>query len=272
MLAPDLDAVTRLIHQVSDDIIVPRFRALGDGDVRAKVSAGDLDDIVTIADQEAETVLTNGLRALLDAPVVGEEAAAADASILTRLQGDGPVWIVDPLDGTKNFAAGNDGFGVMVSLAQRQQVRAAWIHLPVRSETFVAESGGGAWFNGARVRVPDTSVPVRPTGSTFVRFMDAAERALFTARLDGRYEPVAASGAAAVEYTDVLRGRKDFVIYYRLLPWDHGTPALILTEAGGMVVHMDGAPYTIASPNQVTVVARSGPVQAQVRACLGGAA
>mgnify|MGYP000620828935 CR=1 FL=1 len=87
-----------------------------------------------------------------------------------------------------------------------------------------------------------------------------------------RVENACASGAAAVEYTDVLRGRKDFVIYYRLLPWDHGTPALILTEAGGMVVHMDGAPYTIASPNQVTVVARSGPVQAQVRACLGGAA
>lgn len=268
-MAPDIDTITRLIQQVSQQIIMPRFRTLRAGDVSAKASEGDLEDIVTIADQEAEAALTDGLRAALDVPVIGEEATAADASLVTLLDDDGARWVVDPLDGTKNFAAGDTGFGVMVAYVERRAVRAAWVHLPARQETFVAVDGAGARLNGAPLSVAaeDTSGPLR--GSVFVRFMPPPAREAFVARLTPHVEPATSSGAAAVEYTDVLRGRKDVVVYYRLLPWDHGAPALILREAGGAVEHLNGEPYTIASKNQVTILARSAGMAARVREWAG---
>lgn len=269
IVLPDIDTVTALIHQVSQQIIMPRFRALSAADVRAKASDGDLEDIVTVADQEAESALSAGLRAVRDVPVVGEEATAADASLVTLLDDDGPRWVVDPLDGTKNFAAGDTGFGVMVAYVERRAVRASWIHLPARQETFVAEDGAGARLNGAPLRVTAPASDAVVRGSVFVRFMPADSREQFVARLTPHIEPAPSSGAAAVEYTDVLRGRKDVVVYYRLLPWDHGAPALILRESGGAVVHLNGEPYTIASKNQVTVVARNADVACRVRGWAG---
>lgn len=269
-MAPDIDTVTRLIQQVSQQIIMPRFRTLRAADVSSKASEGDLEDIVTIADQEAEAALTDGLRAVLDVPVIGEEATAANASLVALLEDDGPRWVVDPLDGTKNFAAGDTGFGVMVAYVEERTVRAAWVHLPARQETFVAADGAGARLNGTPLTVAaDTSGPVR--GSVFVRFMPPQAREAFVTRVTSHVTPAASSGAAAVEYTDVLRGRKDVVVYYRLLPWDHGAPALILREAGGAVEHLNGAAYTIASKNQVTIVARSADIAARVRGWAGAA-
>ncbi|MGC4086277.1 MAG: inositol monophosphatase family protein [Vicinamibacterales bacterium] len=224
--------MTRLVRQVGSELVVPRFRALGAGDVLQKMTPGDIDDVVTVVDHEAEEALTAGLREIADVPVVGEEAAAADPSILRRLDDERPVWIVDPLDGTKNFAAGEDGFGIMVSYVERRHARAAWIHLPVRRETFVASAGSGACLNGQRVRVPLETAAGRPAGTVFIRFMPSDARDRVMARLDGHYTPAEQNGAAAVEYTDVLRGHKDFVLYYRLLPWDHGAPALIPDRSG----------------------------------------
>ena len=74
--------------------------------------------------------------------------------------------------------------------------------------------------------------------------------------------------AAAIEYTDILRGLGDFVIYYRLLPWDHAAPALVLTEAGGLVSHLSGQPYTARSQSQLTIVARDAVTVDQLRAWL----
>jgi fructose-1,6-bisphosphatase/inositol monophosphatase family enzyme len=68
------------------------------------------------------------------------------------------------------------------------------------------------------------------------------------------------SGCAAIEYTDTLNGAHDFVVYHRLLPWDHAAPALLLTEAGGRVCHASGQPYTARSKSQLTIVARDAVV------------
>jgi len=71
-----------------------------------------------------------------------------------------------------------------------------------------------------------------------------------------------------VEYTDILAGKTDFAVYYRLLPWDHATPALILVEGVGRVEHLDGTPNSARSENQPTVVARDARVSDHVRNCL----
>lgn len=262
--SPDIDAVTALVEQVARDVILPKFNTLAAAEIERKATEWERDDLVTIVDRAAETRLIAGLQGLTPGvPVLGEEGAAAEPALLGLLQGDAPVWVVDPLDGTRNFAGGNDGFGVMVSWVVAGSVRAAWVHLPRRGETFVATQGGGAYLNGVPIRVP-AGAPSRYRGMFSVRFLPEPTRARVLAQTEGRFEAVAASGAAAIAYTDVLRGRLEFVAYYRLLPWDHGAPALILTEAGGAVEHADGRPYSIRSTNQITIVARSAAVAREV--------
>ncbi|HUR33941.1 MAG TPA: inositol monophosphatase family protein [Vicinamibacterales bacterium] len=270
----DIDAVTRLIEEVASEIVMPKFNALRPDDIHHKPTEGHASDIVTVVDRNAEERLRRGLSALLPgAGVLGEEAAHRDAALLQLVHDDGLVWIVDPLDGTANFAAGRDGFGIMVSLAGQGQVIAAWIHLPARREFFVAESGGGAFCNGARMWVPPVGggggggggAGAVLRGALFTRYMPADLRDAVIARTAGRVEVAAHTGAAAIEYTEIARGRKAFAIYYRLLPWDHGAPALVLTESGGCVEHLDGRRYGIRSPNQLTLVAQHSTTAQQLR-------
>jgi fructose-1,6-bisphosphatase/inositol monophosphatase family enzyme len=264
----DVDAVTHLILDVSREIVMPRFQTLRNDEIQRKSTAEHIEDIVTIADRESEARLAQGLLDLLpSASVVGEEAAYDDEMVLRRVEDDGPVWVIDPLDGTSNFAAGLDGFGIMVSLAARGHVSHAWVYLPARRDLFVAQAGGGAYRNGVRIRVPPVDVPT-PRAALFVRYMPPDVRVSVLDRTAGRVAATAHSGAAAIEYTNIVRGEADLAIYYRLLPWDHGAPALILTESGGAVEHLDGTPYTIRSRHQITLVARNAAVAARARAWL----
>lgn len=266
---PDIDAVTRLITQVAREIVLPKFRALRNDEIVQKPTAGNLQDIVTVVDRDVEERLAAGLVDILpSARVIGEEAAHKTPAIVDLVGGDAPVWIVDPLDGTSNFASGRDAFGIMVGFAIRGQVRAAWIDLPVRGELFVAEAGSGTHLNGQRLRVPPAAELGAPRGTVFVRYMPDALREAVTLRTTGRYVHVPHAGAAAVEYTDILRGRKEFAVYYRLLPWDHGAPALILTEGGGAVQHLGGQRYSVRSPNQLTLVTRDTETAGRLRSWL----
>ncbi|MBN42699.1 MAG: inositol-1-monophosphatase, partial [Alphaproteobacteria bacterium] len=128
MTPPNFDRVTELIKAVADDIILPRFKALGDGEVDQK----DGGEVVTIADLESEAWLTRHLPDLVPGSVVvGEEAVFADKSIFKRLSGVDPVWVIDPVDGTWNFANGRSIFAVIVAFVINGEVEAGWIYEPV---------------------------------------------------------------------------------------------------------------------------------------------
>jgi fructose-1,6-bisphosphatase/inositol monophosphatase family enzyme len=190
------------------------------------------------------------------AAVIGEEAVHYRADLLRLLSSDEPLWLIDPIDGTKNFAAGDSGFGLMVAYVREGRAQAAWVLLPARHQMFVAEVGSGAFVNGERIRVPPAPQETCDRGAVLVRYMPNGLGETVTNALQRRIRMQRPSGCAAVEYTDVLRGVVDFVIYYRLLPWDHAAPALVLTEAGGLVNHIGGQPYTARSANRLTLVAR----------------
>lgn len=267
----NVDAVTALIEEASDTLILPRFRRLRPEDIEDKSTSPDREDLVTAVDRDVEAWLTRALARLEPgATVIGEEAVHAQLDLLDRVASDEPLWLVDPIDGTKNFARGRDGFGLMVARVVAGRTVAAWILLPARREMFVACAGAGTWLNGQRVRVPAVASPTAPTGTLFVRYMPTDLRTSVTTIATERFEVVADSACAAIEYTEVLRGRQDFAVYYRLLPWDHAAPALILTEAGGCVEHQNGRPYSVRSADQLTVVARSPDVSAAVRGCFDG--
>ncbi len=241
-----IEDVIRLLREVSQVEIMPRFKHLVAGDVRTK--SGPLDP-VTVADEAAELALSAGLRALFPGDdVLGEEAVSADFSLLGRLKQPGRVWIIDPIDGTANFAAELPLFGVMAALVEEDRILAGFIHDPVSDDTAVATLGGGAWMvtpRGARrpLRVA-APVPVRQmVGSMSWRYMEEPLRSHVLHRLD-RMAAVTDYRCAAHQYRMLAGGHCHAQMFRKLLPWDHAAGFLLHQEAGGYGRRFDGSAYT----------------------------
>jgi fructose-1,6-bisphosphatase/inositol monophosphatase family enzyme len=260
------DRVSDLLRAVSLELVMPRFRALETAQIASKASAVDPEDVVTVVDHEVEARLERDLTALLPGTlVIGEEAASKSPEVLARLSAEVPVWIIDPLDGTKNFVNGDNAFGTIVALVEQGETRGGWIVLPERGQVFSATQGGGTWLDGARLKVPERPPRDRLTGKLYSRFMPPGLAQEVKRRIVPHYDHRPHAASAAIEYTDTLAGLQDFVIYYRLLPWDHTAGALLLAEAGGVVQHLTGERYRPTSPDQVTVVATNAETAARVR-------
>ncbi|MCQ8241456.1 inositol monophosphatase family protein [Rhizosaccharibacter radicis] len=225
--------------------IMPHFRRLDTDAVRAKTGPCDL---VTVADEAAETVISEGLRRLHPgAAVVGEEAASADRSLLERLVDADLAFTVDPIDGTSNFAAGVPMFGVMVSALVRGEVVGAVIHDPVCDDAMMALRGEGAWLerpDGDRVdlRVAPPVSPDAMTGNASWRHLPPTLRdrvALSLPRVLASWD----YRCAAHEYRMLASGHCHFLLFNGLMPWDHLPGWLLHSEAGGYGAHFDGSPF-----------------------------
>jgi fructose-1,6-bisphosphatase/inositol monophosphatase family enzyme len=263
-----IDRVNTLVQNVVASVVMPSFRSLRPEDIHSKDTPGDPDDLVTIVDQAAERFLIDALKDMVPgAAFIGEEAVCDDPSLLGALSATAPAWLIDPIDGTKNFARGNANFGVMLALVEAGRTRASWMAVPASHPsgyTVVAECGGGTRIDGARVE-SRRDIPAVPRGSIHTRMMPAGTARDVMEKLHGKYEPHPSTGSAATEYSSIIRGDKDFVIYYRLLPWDHAPGALAVTEAGGAAVHLSGDPYAPLSPNQVTIFAATSELAEAIR-------
>lgn len=242
----ELVALAELLRSAARSEILPRFRKLGADDVRHKT--GPL-DLVTEADEAAERLITAGIARLFPGSVVvGEEAASADPSRLALLADAELAFVVDPVDGTANFAAGLPLFGVMAAAIVRGEVVGAVIHDPVSDDTALAVRGEGAWTEAADGSRTDLCVaepePVeRMTGNVSWRFLPEPQRSLVCAnlpRLGGSWD----YRCAAHEYRMACAGHCHLLFFNRLMPWDHAPGWLLHQEAGGYSARLDGSPYT----------------------------
>jgi fructose-1,6-bisphosphatase/inositol monophosphatase family enzyme len=263
-----LRPVDAIIQDVVSSVVMPSFRSLRPEDIHAKDTPGDPADIVTIVDSAAERYLIEALAGVVPgASFIGEESVSENPALLGALSKSAAAWLIDPIDGTKNFAQGYRDFGVMVALVEYGQTRASWMAVPAARPsgyTVFAERGRGTWVNGERAITAGTAATI-PRGTIHTRMMPEASSRHVVDALAGHYEPHASSGSAATEYSAIIRGDKDFVIYYRLLPWDHAPGALAITEAGGAAIHLNGEPYSLLSPNQVTICAASRELAETIR-------
>ncbi len=245
MTAPEIEAVIALLRRVSAEQIMPKWRHLDAGDVRTK--SGPLDP-VTVADEAAETALAAGLRDLFPgADIIGEESVAKDRNLLKRLREPGPVWVIDPIDGTANFASDLPLFGVMLALVEEDQVRAGFIHDPVGDDTAVATAGGGAWMiardgSAKRLRVAAPAPLREMTGSLSWRYMPQPMRGHILARLD-QLAATTDFRCAAHQYRQIAAGHCHVQLFRRLYPWDHAAGYLLHKEAGGYAKRFDGSGY-----------------------------
>lgn len=246
------DDVAALLRMTAEEIVLPRFRNLAAGEVEEKAP----DDLVTIADKEAEVRLTDGLTRLdRDARVIGEEACAADPSLLEGIE-RGRVWIIDPVDGTNNFASGRTPFGIMVALVEDGVTQAGWIYDPVASRLCSATLGGGAWVDGERVRTRP-SASALPIAAIAPYFLSEEERASIEARTAGQLTLVDIPRCAAEQYPRLVLGQNDIALFQRTLPWDHAAGALFVAEAGGVVRRPDGTDYRVGDTRRGMIGAAS---------------
>lgn len=239
--------VAALLRRAAREEIMPRFRRLAPGAVRAK--SGPL-DLVTDADEAAERAIAAGLAARFPGClVVGEEASAADPGLLPRLRDAELAFVVDPVDGTANFAAGVPLFGCMAAAVVRGEVAAAWVHDPLGDDTAMALRGEGAWVADAegrragdlRVAAP---VPVaRMLGAVSWTFLPPELKPRVTANLP-RLAAVLNFRCAAHEYRLAAGGHVHLLLYNRLMPWDHAAGWLLHREAGGYAARFDGSAYS----------------------------
>lgn len=236
----DLDAVAAMVRATAAQVHVRYFRQ---GVVGEEKAPGE---VVSRVDREAELLLVAGLAELTPGvPVIGEEAASADPSLRDALRGAGPVWLVDPLDGTTQFLEGSPDHAVMLALVQGGRPVCAVVHQPQHGRTYVAEQGSGTWRDGQRLlREPaDAGDLVNLRGAVLRRFLQPAVREAIEARESQFHDLTPRTTCAGVEYPRILEGEADFLLFWRTLPWDHAPGALLLSEAGGVALRRDGTAY-----------------------------
>ena len=232
--------VAAIMRDAANRAIMPRYQSLTADQIDAKA----VDDVVTIADKEAELILAEGLARLLpEAAIVGEEAAHADPALLDRL-GDALCWIIDPIDGTNNYAAGKPPFGVMVALSQAGETVAGWIYDPLSGRLAHAHRGAGAFIGEERITAQTTGQQP-PVAAISLVFMDPAKRQAMKDRIAPHYTLVDIPRCAAEQYPRLVLGVNDCSIFERTLAWDHAAGVLLVNEAGGKAARPDGRAYRV---------------------------
>jgi len=237
----DVSHITGLIREAVEAEILPRYQKLSEDDISEK-NPGDL---VTVADVETEYLLERLLSdALPGSLVIGEEAISRKEKTLEPLENDQPVWVVDPVDGTSNFAKGNPTFATMVALCRSGEVLAGWIHDPLNNKTAVAEKGSGAEFDGKSMSVVQEGVPPKDLKGPMWRKLEETSRKNAGKGLGKMPQVIRHYGCVGHEYLDMALGRFQFAQYGLLQPWDHAAGVLIHQEAGGFsALVREKAPY-----------------------------
>ena len=244
-----IGVIAGILRNAARDIVLPHFHDLGAHQVRTKSSHLDL---VTDADEAAEALITSQLaQAFPGALVVGEEAVAADETALDGLESADLAFVIDPIDGTKNFASGLPLFGMMVAVLRRGSCIAGIIFDPILDDFAAAIRGQGAWTERPDGRrLPLRVCAARPVsemlGVVSWMFLPEPLRSRVTNNM-ARFGGAANYRTAAHEYRLVAGGHYDFAFYRKLAPWDHLAGVLIHEAAGGFAACLDGRPYTLAS-------------------------
>ena len=218
-------------------------------------------DLVTEADVAAEQKIIQLLQeAQPEIGILAEESSAA-APQEVPLE---PTWVIDPLDGTTNFAHGFPWFGTSIACLQDGASQAGVIYCPLQDELFCATAGGGAWLNGKRLQVStsrELTTSLLATGFPYdVRQVPEPVMAALQAVLT-RAQGVRRAGAAALDLAYVACGRLDGFWEIKLKPWDTAAGLLLVEEAGGKVTDFRSRPY---SPFVPEILATNGQIHADL--------
>lgn len=259
-------AVGDALREAARRAILPRFSA--GRPIAADFKAAD--EAVTAADRESEQILHERLSGLIPgAHVVGEEAVHFDPHLLENLS-RGACWIIDPLDGTGNFAKGATPYGMLVALAEGGRPMAGWIYDPLEDRLCSAHRGYGAFIDGQRFRSPKWHGG-RATIAVTRLFADAPHRDAVIAALRNQFDVVDSPRCAADQYPRVAEGANDATLFTRTIAWDHAAGVIFLEEAGGVARRQDGGEYHCSDPDAGLLIATCPRRWDAVASCLDAA-
>jgi fructose-1,6-bisphosphatase/inositol monophosphatase family enzyme len=259
-----------IVREVARAEIVARFRALAPTDISTKSGPGDL---VTVADRAAEAAMTAAIRALMpEATVVGEEAISADPALRDVIATADPCVIIDPVDGTWNFAKGLALFGVLVAVTRRGRPVWGMLYDPLLDDWIIADADGTRMVQGDRVTVLRSSIQTRTermVGFVPVGLFPRSQRPQVLAAL-APFSRATSLRCACHEYRLIAQGHAEFALSGPVQhAWDHAAGVLAVEQAGGVARFLDGAPYDAGRRRGPLLVAASEPVWDQVAAQFG---
>jgi len=229
---------------------------------------GDIDPVTESDLAAQENIIALIRQTFPDHGILAEEGVGGEGARGHRPPPLPPLspyrWIIDPLDGTVNFAHGFPMFCVSIAFEAACVVQYGVVYDPLREEMFEASRGGGAFLNGEAIRVSQTDKLERALLATGFPY-DIRERLPETlarlGRMLGTAQGVRRAGSAALDMCYVACGRLDGFWEEHLKPWDTAAGLLLITEAGGRITNFDGGPYDLYSPN---IVASNGILHSQL--------
>lgn len=228
--------IARRVAEKAGSILRERYGRLAGGEIE-RIGRRD---VVTAADRESEDLIVRELgRATPGVPVLGEEGSR-DGTVDTA---QGPVWVVDPLDGTVNFIQGIPIFAVSIGLVEAGRPVLGVIHLPALNQTFWGAPGQGAFEGDRPIFVSPTPMledAILGTGLAYRRNELADDNLQNISRLGLRVRDLRRMGAAAVDLAYVASGRLDGFWELHLSPWDVAAGAALVRAAGGRITDQRG--------------------------------
>lgn len=221
-------------------------------------------DLVTNVDRASEALIIAAIRERFpDHGILAEEGGG--------VQSDSPwLWVIDPLDGTNNFAHDFPYYCVSLGLLYERAPYLGVVYDPTRDQLFTAQRGGGAHLNGAPIRVSSAASlgdSLLSTGFPYDFATNERNNAAEFARVHRLVQGIRRAGSAALDLASVACGRLDAHWEFWLKPWDSSAAALILLEAGGMITDADGGEWT---PWSTSMVASNGQIHAELLAAIRG--
>ncbi len=203
---------------------------------RIPVARKARNDYVSEVDQACEAAIVREIQRFHpDDAFLGEEGG---------LQGSGDrVWVIDPLDGTTNFLHGLPHFAVSIALMEKGRTEHGVVYDPIREELFTASRGKGAYLNSKRIRVSERKDLETAILATAFPFKQRQKMPVYTKIFSAVYrrtEDIRRAGAAALDFAWTAAGRVDGFFEIGLSPWDVAAGALLVREAGGVVIDFEG--------------------------------
>ncbi|PRY26154.1 fructose-1,6-bisphosphatase/inositol monophosphatase family enzyme [Aliiruegeria haliotis] len=264
-------ALIEAVRTAARSEILPRFRNLDASAIDSKANA---DDLVTVADKASEASITAAVAGILPgATVVGEEAVADDPALLDLIGRDETCVIVDPIDGTWNFAKGLPVFGVLLAVTHRGETVFGLLYEPLGDDWILARKGGGCWYASPdcaprRLSIEPDDGPTEFAGFSAPWLLPEHMRERFQIGLLQRGRVIDLR-CACQTYRTMCFGAGKFAIDLKLMPWDHAAGALAYQEAGGSIGLLDGRDYAPTITDGYMVMARTPEILADLRESFG---
>jgi len=203
-------------------------------------------NLVTEADKMSEDLIIAAINSSFpDHGILSEESPAQNSQAKLR-------WIIDPLDGTTNYAHGYPVFCVSIALENEGVIVLGVIYDPLREDTFVAVRGSGAYLNGKKLKVSPTATLSRSllaTGFPYDIRMSKDNNLNYFNLMAVEAQAIRRAGAAALDIAYLAAGRFDGFWELKLMPWDVAAGCLMVEESGGVISDMSGGQWDISSPN-----------------------